>query len=84
MFLQNFPQECLDEVLGGPPAFPRCGPLVLMLATRNPSTPWRLGLQFIARWWPNSSCVSHLTLANVDVDSGMLLQLFLQDVGLVW
>ena len=25
-----------NRSLGGPPAFPRCGPLVLMLATRNP------------------------------------------------
>ena len=41
MFLQNFPQERLD------PAFPRCGPIVLMLATWNPSTPWRLCLSTV-------------------------------------
>ena len=68
----------LGRSLGGPPAFPKCGPLVLMLATQNPSTPWRLGLSTVRSapirhtLWPNSSGVPDLSLANVE--------LFLQNV----
>ena len=88
MFLQNFPQECLDEVWVAHLRSQDADPLFYSWEPRTLPYPLCNPLQLVTRWWPNSSGVPDLSLANVDVDSGMPVQLFVQDVvnrsHLVW